>query len=288
MTDYQGAFYNNCLMMPGQHILLIGITGSGKTTSQFWVLQGLLKASKGETVVWFDQGKANEILTLLTFADITLHIPVNMNVDYNISANAPHKIKEIKHFNAVKDIWLNLDKGGVNVICLLPFILEPVVYANALSQAFRHLIYYAHDEKIPSPLAIFCDEFHLIAPSQGHGMPGGKHYEVGALVQMNLEQLRGWGVRICATIQGNNKLRKGARNEFPWKIMLNGCAFFRHDEPKLARFNAIWEKLDRNPPQFVIAFPNKAFSDIYTLQYYPRGIEYGHIKYIGLLGDLEK
>jgi energy-coupling factor transporter ATP-binding protein EcfA2 len=45
--DYQGDFKRQCLSVPGQHVLIIGVTGSGKSTAQYWILEGIIKANVG-------------------------------------------------------------------------------------------------------------------------------------------------------------------------------------------------------------------------------------------------
>jgi hypothetical protein len=234
-----------------------------------------------ETVVWNDNGKAGEVLTLLTMAPCRFILPPGMSLKIEKNPECPWPTHEYEIINIedIANVWQNIKPGIINVICFLPFIIDPVIYSRVLSHVFKRLIRGAHDGIIPTPMSFFIDEFHTLAPSGGHGL-GPKHYEIAAAIQLNIEQLRAWGIRIVATIQGNTKLRKGIRQEFNWPIIKRGANFNRSDEPKLSRFNYVWGKL--TDLQLILVWPDRTFSDIINIDYYPRGREIGTIKYVGL------
>ena len=239
-----------------------------------------------ETIAWIDNGKngtnGSEILTLMTLGPCRFLIPKGMALKVAINESCPWPIfgYEVVEIADINDIWLNVKPGYINVISYFPYILDPVIFSNVLSDMFKQLIRNAHDKKLPVPLSVFIDEFHIYSPSGGHGL-GSKHYEISSVIQMNIEQLRGWGVRLVATIQGNTKLRKGVRQEFGWLVLKSGANFNRNDEPKLSRYTSLFVGLD--PLQLVVVWPGHLdFSDPIRIDYYPKGHDIGDIDYIGL------
>jgi hypothetical protein len=93
-----------------------------------------------------------------------------------------------------------------------------------IGKLFTALIRLAHDYALPVPLAIFYDEFHKVAPGQGHGLSD-KHYKFASVVQLNIERLRSLKVRFVATTQGWTKIRKGVRSSFNWIFARRGAIF---------------------------------------------------------------
>jgi len=159
---------------------------------------------------------------------------------------------------------------------LYPYIHDPETYAKIFSAIFKSLIYLAHDAHLDyvTPLSIFFDEFHVVAPAQGHGEEGvGK---VGSIIQLNIEKLRSLKVRFVATTQGWFKIRKGVRSSFNWLLVRRG-GYFSNDQPKLQRFNSLFQSLKND--EAVIVYPSRVFSDVMHLPLYPNGEEFGRVRY---------
>lgn len=64
-TDLWHRFEKQCLEKPGQHILSLGQTGTGKTKKGFEINKWLL--DRGETLCILDCGKPGEILPYACF-----------------------------------------------------------------------------------------------------------------------------------------------------------------------------------------------------------------------------
>jgi len=269
-----GKFEREFLQRPGEHLLEIGITGSGKTQGLYWILDGLLKNSKDETIVWFDSGKSSEILTLAKMKALNIILPEQTEI--NIECRGSDIIKT--HFNNPLEIWTKLEKDRINVVCLGPYILNPSVYTKVFTKIFTALIRLAHDYAIPVPMAIFIDEFHRIAPSKGNAIDW-HQMEMGAAIQHNIETLRSLHVRLIASSHGWMKIRSGVRNSFNW-IMPRRGTHFSGDQSKLYRFNPLFEKL--NTDEGIIAFPTKIFTDIIHFPYYNIGEDIGSVRYVGV------
>ena len=280
-TSYQDYLKYGGLKKPGQHILICGMTGQGKTTCAKWLVDGLSKVNKKDTPIWLDQGKNEEVLTLLLLGECVFWIPPNNNINLNIIINDPEGVYnfEIKRFVNLDTIWQNIVPGKINVICLRPYILDPDVWSEIVSILFENLIFDAYHKKLNKvkPLSVFIDEFHMVAPSSAATLGRG-HSDSGAIVQYNLEQLRAFGIRIVGMVQAMTKLRRGCRTEFMWQIAKKGTRFTKGDEAKLSQYNGLFEKLEAN--QLFICNPERNFSkNAITIPPYKEGVDIGIMDY---------
>ena len=274
MEGWLKKFAKDFLKKPGEHLLEIGITGSGKTQGLYWILDGLIHNSK-ETIVWFDSGKSSEILTLAKFKPLKLIIPQTLDIEIETD----HDFDIEKHyFSDFPEIWRVLDEDRINVISIWPFILEPILFTEIVAKIFRQLIRLAHEYKIQVPLAIFYDEFHTVAPARGHGLSD-KHYKYGSIIQLNVERLRSLKIRFIGTTQNWTKIKRGVRDCFNWLMCRRG-ACFNNDQPKLMRFNPLFEKLQTD--ECIMVYPTRIFSDIIKLPKYEDGESLGRVRYIGV------
>jgi hypothetical protein len=180
--NWLSRFEKEFLRKPGEHLLEVGITGSGKTQGLYWIVDGIVNVGE-EAVVWFDIGKQNEIAVLSKFRPLKIFHP------YECRVIVRGIDVEFKPFDLVDEIWLELDSSKINVVCLEPFIDDPEVYSNIMGVIFKRLVRLSHHGEIFTPLSIFIDEFHNIAPGRGQGLSE-KHHRIGAYVQKNVERLR--------------------------------------------------------------------------------------------------
>ena len=298
-NSWQQKLYNEFILVAGEHGLETGNTGSGKTTLMYWLVDGFLKArtqlppEKWETICWFDRGKSSEILQLVKMAPVRLLIPESCDVDitfFEQEEEILHYDIEKKYFQDPKEVWDLLDRDHINVLCLQRFILHPSLVAPITAKLFEALIIKAMNYDLkpsgyPSMkgknprIALFLDELNNIAPSRGQGFSGDQH--AGAILQHNSEQLRSQNVRLVASSHGWRKLRPGIRSSFQFLISLRGANYPSSEQPKLYRFNRLFEKLE--PGQAIIAFPTKTFTDKIKIPWYGKGEDIGYVRYIGHL-----
>ena len=273
---WQELFSRQFLKKPGEHLLVLGITGGGKTQDLMWLLEGILHEAPKETILWNDSGKSDELLLVAQLSPINIILPEGTDID--IKAENINYIKS--WFTDPKEVWYNLKKGYVNVLCVEPFIRKPVYFTPIITAIFSELIDLAHDYKVPVPLSIFYDEFHLVAPAKGHAFSK-NHASFGAEIQYNIERLRSLRVRFIASTHHWHKLRKGVRSSFNWFMINRGGSFSSDEQPKLSRYNKLYEKM--SVEEAILAFPNKTFSDKMSIPFYGEGSDFGRVRYIGKL-----
>ena len=275
----------------------------------YWLLEGFLKArtqlppDKWETLVWFDRGKSSEVLQLTRMAPVRLLIPESCDVDVTFFSDSEdeeiqHYEIEKRYFQDPKEVWNLLDRDHINVLCLQRFILHPSLVAPTTAKLFEALILKAMNYDLKPAgypygqlkgknprVSIFLDELNNIAPSRGQGFSGDQ--QAGAILQHNAEQLRSQNVRLVASSHGWRKLRPGIRSSFQFLISLRGANYPSSEQPKLYRYNRLFEKLE--PGQAIIAFPTKTFTDKIRIPWYGKGEDLGYIRYIGhLKPDVDK
>ena len=180
-------------------------------------------------------------------------------------------------FLSISEIFSHIDKEKINVLCLSPYFPDPEEYAIVITEFFKDLIKIAKKGTIPTPLAIFLDEFQMIAPAQGQAL-NEQHSIGGRWMQRNLDQLRSIGIRIVAAAQSWKKVRQGVRTSFGIIMIRQGAEFPSNEIKRLSSANDTWGALGREDAVF--AFRNRMYSDPIRLPSYGDGGEVGTIEYI--------
>jgi hypothetical protein len=278
--DWVDAIVNRFLKKPGEHLLEIGITGSGKTEGLYYLIDGLIEHSPKETILWITCGKSAEELKLLQFMPCNFLFPMKRGIKIELYHETyPYTSYE---FTSIPDIFRHINTGVINVLCLSPYFPDPEEYSPVVTEFFRTLIILARDGLVPTPLAIFIDEFQMVAPAQGQALSE-QHAMCGRWMQRNIDQLRSIGIRIVAAAQGWKRIRQGVRTSFS-AIMIRQGAEFNNDIPRLMNQNDKWQGLGREEMSF--AFRNRYYSDVIALPGYGDGKDVGEIQYTDHSGRL--
>lgn len=275
VKSWEKAFIDQFIKRPGQHMLVVGITGSGKTQTLYW-LADLISHHTDETITWIDIGKNDEAFKLGEICEkpMKVIVPSGCRVE---SDDYDFELVEVNPMN-LDNVWEHVEDGFVNIISIYRFILDPAVFTLTISDMFRGLIHKAHNYEIKTPLTIFADEFHNVAPSRNDALDY-KQYMTGAWIQVNIEKLRSLGVRLIASTHGWRKIRSGIRSSFNWLIFKRISDEIGRDQKKLNRFTPLLQSLQNH--QCIIVFPNKRFTDKAITPFY--GDANKRIYYRGIL-----
>jgi len=272
--DWTDAIKKRFLKKPGEHLLEIGITGSGKTQGLYHLLNGILDFSKDETILWITCGKSAEELKLMQFLPVNYLYPTRRSIKIELYQKT-HKYTSYE-FTSIPDIFRHIDKGKINILCLAPYFPDPEDYSLVITEFFRTLIVMARDGNVSTPLAIFIDEFQMVAPARGQAL-NEQHGIGGRWMQRNLDQLRSMGIRIVAAAQSWRRVLQGVRTSFGC-IMIRQGAEFNNDIPRLMAANDRWQALGKE--EMVFAFRNRFYSDTIALPSYGDGNIVGSITYM--------
>lgn len=277
---------NHCLKKPGQHIIITGTTGTGKTQTIFHIIKKLREAAPQEYILVFDIGKSGEVLRLADFGLLRFLIPFGKTIEIDYSTKEMEEkyrplIEQPIEFDSYEHLFHLLSLDHINIVCIKPFHRKNDTYAKEVSTFFEVLIELASNKTLKQssklPLSIVLDEMHWVAPGQGSSL-NDTHTEAGKDVQMNIDTLRSMKVRIIGSTQMWTKLRRGVRDAFPWIWIRRGASFNPTEEPKLSRFNSVWESLEDNVVRIVE--PKRDFSEDIELPYYGEGEDIGDIYYL--------
>lgn len=280
MTDWDHLISTNILRKPGEHCLVVGTTGSGKTQLLYFLVDAVLTKASNEHIVWFDSGKSSEILRLTDFGDCTFHLP--RDTDMEILPSDPKVLERVSYRKYLhpKDLWSNLDAGKINVFCIEPFFRDPKEYSKAAKEIFLSLINAGRDHVLKRrgviPLTIFIDELQWICPTDRTALCR-EHNEGAKWFQRNIETMRSLGIRIIASTQNWMKIRPGVRESFSWLFVKRGAQFF-YDRRILQKYNTLWMKIKNN--EFFLVMPDSKFSqECLITPFYGNGSELGDIEY---------
>lgn len=273
-------FFSLFVREPGEHCLIYGITGSGKTQNMFWICD-LINNYSEDTIVWFDIGKNDEALKVGEVVDKPLKVFVPAGCDIEID-EYDFELFECNWNHLGQDIWKNVEQGKANIISIYPFIPDPKQFTNTISEIFKNLVIMAHRFEIETPMSIFHDEFHNVCPTKDNALDP-KQYYAGAWIQHNIEKLRSLDVRFVASSHGTTKIRKGVKSCFNWKIFNRIAEDVGKEQKKMDKYSPLIQKLRKN--QCVIVFPWQDFTDPVIAPFY--GKTTLRPRYNGLFGDFD-
>jgi hypothetical protein len=276
--NWNAAIRRRFLEKPGEHAIEVGMTGSGKTQGLYHLLNGIMDESPSETILWVDCGKSSEVLKLMQFGVCNFLHPRNREVQIDLYDDIEvYRDYVFYEFNSIPDIFRHIDRGKINILCMAPYYPDPEEYSIVITEFFKTLIIMARDGEIATPLAIFVDEFQMVAPAQGQAL-NDTHSLGGRWMQRNIDQLRSMGIRIIAAAQAWKKVRTGVRTSFACIMIRQGAEFPVTEIKRLAAGNDKWGMLNRE--EMVFAFRTRLYSDIIILPNYGDGSKVGNIQYI--------
>lgn len=277
--EWDKLLIKNFYSVPGEHGIIIGATGSGKTQMLYYIMQGLRKYNPEEHFIWLDCGKSSEILKLMEFGELLIHHPSGTKVDFILKNSTNVTMPIFKEFHGARTIWNNLSKDKINVVCLEPFHPDPDDYSIEITDLFKYLILkarrYEFEDAGLIPMTIFIDELHWLVPAEKSAL--NREHNIGAKwFQRNIELLRSMKIRIVGSTQGWMKLRPGARESFSWLFVKRG-ARFSIDKPRLSKFNSTFQRLQDD--EMIIVTPDTTYSNPITTEFYGRGGAMGRVRY---------
>lgn len=284
---WQQFFIDRFIRRPGQHLLEIGKTGTGKTQFLYWIVDMLREYSPHEAIVWFDIGKGDEILTLVNYFGRLRQEPVRIATlpGCEIEIDGPDGIDlEFVTVARCADVWKQIRPGRLLIASFEPFIEDPNLAVRETAATFKELSYLAHRRGIYAPTAIIYDEFHNVCPAVGYGFAGtGKEGRLQTqsinLIRQNVQKLRSQRLRLVCTAHQWMQLNRGVRASFEWLVPRRGT-IFGWDDVRLRDFNPLWRRMRTD--ECYIVLPDGSFSRSLRLPYYTDGSLIGQVRYGGI------
>lgn len=223
-------FFWKFLNVKGQHCLIRGRPGSGKTRKMLWLASFLAKM---ETIVWIDSCKDEEISPLFNMGlPINLIIPSNCKVQ--IQGLPPCSICQAY----IPDLfWTQVLPGHINIMAIHNYFMSDKERAKFYTGLFKGLAYraldseYFRDQLKIKRMAIFGDEAQRVIPSLSYTRDSDR-LDSAQAVTTNILEVRATGIRMVLATQSDRMVYPSARDQMPTSILCQG-AQVKSDESRL-------------------------------------------------------
>ena len=253
-------YQNEFIQAPGEHGVIYGTTGSGKTNLLIDIVFDLKKA--GETIIYRDYGKEVETLSLAQKYPLKIFYPLHDDITLE-AKNLPASFKDISYFqfSSAEDILNNLSSKEINVLSMRRYLRDPGTFNRFWSELLLLFIDHALAQKLPRPLTFALDEMHNITPGRGHSysFDTNKTNKLSNQIAFSLQNLRATQTRILATSHGISSLYSDIRRAFQWYFFKRLNEAVDLDIKRLKMTASIIQRLEND--QVVVVFPSKSYTD---------------------------
>ena len=250
-------FQKEFIKKSGEHAVVYGTTGSGKTNFVLDLALQLKKYNK-ETIIWRDYGKESEVLSLAQFHSLKFFHPEGTISKLNFDPDILEHELFYSEFKNIDDILNNLDKTAINVLSMRRYLMEPEYFTRFWSEFFTTFIQYALQNQLPRPLSFVIDEMNNICPAKGQGFTT-EQSALSNRIAFNIDNLRAMKTRLVATSQGLTKIKKNVRTQFQWLFFKRLNELIDVDIPRLKFAQSFVQTLLVD--QVIVMMPNKIYTD---------------------------
>jgi len=253
---YQSKFIN----APGEHAIIYGTTGSGKTNLLIDIVFDLVAA--GETVIYRDYGKEVETLSLAKKYPLKIFYPKGTDITLQVK-NLPDDFKDISYyrFSKTEEILENISSKKINIIAMRRYLQDPGTFNRFWSELLLLFIEYALSRKLPRPITFALDEMNNITPGRGHGYMVDTKVtnKLSNQIAYSFQNLRATQARIIATSHGITSIYTDVRRAFQWYFFKRLNEAVDVDISRLKMTSSAIQRLDID--EVVVVFPSRAYTD---------------------------
>jgi hypothetical protein len=236
-------FLYKFLWKKGNHLFIVGTTGSGKTQKLYWVVRWI--ATTRETVVWLDSAKNDEILPLLGMGHpVRLICPMGCDIEIREWSKEKRKYVRIENHPEVIQVpdagtaWWAVKRGHINIFCFRRSFHDLTTRIEWMRELFSTLSVWAATRRMPHilPMALVGDEAHWFVAGEKitKDMQRGDLSEL--ITELSLED-RAIGVRLVLAAQGFKNLTTGARENMINVLACRGMNVDSSENASLAKWN---------------------------------------------------
>lgn len=234
-------FFDEFITRKGNHLYVMGNTGSGKTQKGYWLVDWLRHT---EGVIWISTGKTDEILPLLFMgAKVRIIIPGDSEFCIDGPLDNPPEIIRVKTageaWHRVKSFeWDEQRHRKYNIINILEFrnTLSPDIRAEWMAELFSSLAEWTRLGTMPPifPCSIFIDESQWVLA----GTRITRNHERTAAAETvteNALEIRSAGGRLILFAQSHKNITPAIRENMLCAILNRGAMVDTTENPAWAQ-----------------------------------------------------
>ncbi|MBE3136067.1 MAG: hypothetical protein IMZ43_01520 [Thermoplasmata archaeon] len=267
LTKVGSIFLMKFLWKRGDHLFIIGNTGSGKTQKAYWLVNWMRHTK--ETVIWLDSAKNQEMIPLLKmgtpvriicpkgtsvkFEEFGLtfkEYPKQWELSYSpcwcvarmlewkrayLPMENPPEIIEVPDAGSA---WWHVKRGYINIFCFRNAFERAEDRGRWMGDLFETLSTWTRKQRMPHiyPFCIFGDEAHWFNAGQKITSNSERNL-LSELITEHALEIRAYGGRLVLIAQGYKNLPPATRENLPNNLLCRGAKVSPDENNALSAYN---------------------------------------------------
>jgi len=252
-------FLYKFLWKHGEHLFIIGNTGSGKTQKAYFIVRWI--ATTKETVIWLDSAKNGELLPLLTLGHpVQIICPKGTDVIIKEWNDDEHQYTRMKNHPLVTTVpdagsaWWAVRKKYINIFCFRNAFDKAEDRLKWMGELFASLGVWTRKQTFPHiyPFCFVGDEAHWF--NAGAKLTSDQERtQLAELITEHALTIRGPGGRLVLIAQGHKNLPVATRENLQTTLLCRGAKVSPEENNTLSEFNNRTSRY--NPDQGLFVYP---------------------------------
>ena len=256
------------LFKRGDHLFIIGNTGSGKTQKAYWLVNWIRHTR--ETVIWLDSAKNREMIPLLTMGTpVRIICPKGATIKLTEWSNEHHKYIEMKNPPEIVEVpdagtaWWHVKRGYINIFCFRNAFEKSYERERWMKDLFGTLNSWTRKQRMPKiyPFCLFGDEAHWFNAGQKITSDTSRNL-LSELITEHALEIRAYGGRLVLIAQGYKNLPPATRENLPNNLLCRGAKVAPDENNALSSFNQYTNRYKPSEGLFVYSdgepYPKRA------------------------------
>lgn len=261
-------FLYKFLFKRGDHLFIIGNTGSGKTQKAYWLVNWLRHTR--ETVIWLDSAKNREMIPLLTMGTpVRIICPKGSLVKLSEWSNEKHKYIPLENMPEIVEVpdagtaWWHVKRGYINIFCFRNAFEKAHERERWMKELFETLTTWTRKQRMPKiyPFCLVGDEAHWFNAGQKITSDTSRNL-LSELITEHALEIRAYGGRLVLIAQGYKNLPPATRENLPNNLLCRGAKVAPDENNALSIYNQYTSRYKPSDGLFVYSngesYPRKA------------------------------
>ena len=257
LTAYGQKFLYQFLWKRGEHLFILGTTGSGKTQKAYWLCNWLRNTK--ETVIWLDSCKNREFVPLVTMGTpVRIICPKGCDVELTEWSDDDRAYVRMKNHPDVVTVpdpgsaWWAAKRGYINIFSFRNSFETDEARLIWMAELFKTLAVWLRRGIFPriTPFCLIGDEFQWVNAGAGVTSDADRA-KVSEGISENAFEIRGYGGRIVILTQLYKSIPPATRKNLPCLLLNRDAIVDSSENPPFSRFNPFVPYFKPNEGLFV-------------------------------------